>query len=357
MHRIAVIPGDGIGKEVIPVGVDVLNALAGAVDGLDLEFEWHDYGADRYLKDGVGFPDDERAAIAERCDAIFLGAVGDPRVPSNEHARELILETRFKLDLYVNLRPCRLVDARLCPLANKTVEDVRFTVFRENTEGLYVGVGGIFKQGTPDEVALQTSVNTAKGVERILRRAYEYADQHGLRRVCMSDKSNALRFGHDLWQRMWKRVAAEYPHIESRHLYIDVLAMRLVRAPEEFDVIVASNLFGDIITDLGAELQGGLGVASSANVNPESGIGMFEPVHGSAPDIAGKGIANTTATVLAGALMIEHLGYPAEARVIEKAVELSLIEGACTPDLGGSLDTADSAAYLISKVAELATGR
>jgi 3-isopropylmalate dehydrogenase len=356
MHRIAVIPGDGIGKEVVPVGVDVLNAVAKTSNHLAFDFEWHDYGADRYLKDGVGFPDAERNAIAERCDAIFLGAVGDPRVPGNEHARELILETRFNLDLYVNLRPCRLVDARLCPLANKTVDDVRFTVFRENTEGLYVGVGGIFKKGTPDEVAIQSSVNSAKGVERIIRRAYEYADRQGLKRVCMSDKSNALRYGHDLWQRVWKRVAAEYPHIESRHLYIDVLAMQLVRSPEDFDVIVTSNLFGDIITDLGAELQGGLGVASSANINPETRIGMFEPVHGSAPDIAGKGIANPTATVLAAALMIEHLGHAREARMIEKAVECSLIEGACTPDLGGNLDTAGASDYLISKVADLAAG-
>lgn len=355
MHRIAVIPGDGIGKEVIPVGVNVLEALATATD-LSFEFEWHDYGADRWLRDGVGFPDDERNAIAERCDAIFLGAVGDPRVPGNEHARELILETRFNLDLYVNLRPCRLVDPRLCPLEGKSVDDVRFTVFRENTEGLYVGAGGIFKKGTPDEVAIQSSINTAKGVERIIRRAYEYADANGLRRLCMSDKSNALRYAHDLWQRVWKRVAAEYPHIESRHLYIDVLAMQLVRAPEQFDVIVTSNLFGDIVTDLGAELQGGLGVASSANVNPESGIGMFEPVHGSAPDIAGMGLANPTATVLAAALMIEHLGHPAEARIIERAVEQSLLEGACTADLGGNLDTAGSGDYLIRKVADLAAG-
>lgn len=354
MHRIAVIPGDGIGPEVIPVGVDVMQAVAAVRKNVVLEFEWHDYGADRFLRDGVGFPDAEREAIAERCDAIYLGAVGDPRVPSNEHARQLILETRFQLDLYVNLRPCRLLDARLCPLKGRTEKDVRFTVFRENTEGLYVGIGGIFKKGTEDEVALQTSVNTARGVERIIRRAYEYADRHGLRRVCMSDKSNALRFAHDVWQRIWKRVATEYPHIQSSHLYIDVLAMQLVRAPQDFDVIVTSNLFGDIITDLGAALQGGLGVAASANLNPERGIGMFEPVHGSAPDIAGQGIANPTASVLAAALMMEHLGYRAEAGVIETAVEMALASGACTRDLGGDLDTAGSRAYLISKVAELA---
>ena len=357
MHRIAVIPGDGIGPEVIPVGVDVLQAVADLTPGLEFEFEWHDYGADRYLRDGTGFPDAERQAIAERCDAIFLGAVGDPRVPGNEHARELILETRFNLDLYVNLRPCRLMDVRLCPLAGKSLEDVRFTVFRENTEGLYTGVGGIFKKDSPDEVAIQTSVNTAKGVERIIRRAYEFARTTGARRVCMSDKSNALRFAHDLWQRVWKRIAAEYPDIESRHLYVDVLAMQLVRAPEDFDVIVTSNLFGDIITDLGAALQGGLGVAASANMNPERGIGMYEPVHGSAPDIAGRGIANPTATVLAAALMLESLGHPQEAALLERAVENALQSAATTPDLGGSLDTAGARAYLLSEVAQLAAGR
>ena len=356
MHRIAVIPGDGIGPEVIPVGVDVLQAIAAHSPDLDFEFEWHDYGADRYLKDGTGFPDDERQAIADRCDAIYLGAVGDPRVPGNQHARELILETRFKLDLYVNLRPCRLVDPRLCPLANKGVDDVRFTVFRENTEGLYTGVGGIFKKDTPDEVAIQSSINTAKGVERIIRTAYEFARSSGAGRLCMSDKSNALRYGHDLWQRVWKRVAAEYPEIESKHLYIDVLAMQLVRAPEDFDVIVTSNLFGDIITDLGAALQGGLGVAASANMNPDRGIGMFEPVHGSAPDIAGQGIANPTASVLAAALMIESLGHPKEAAILERAVENALREGSTTPDLGGNLDTAGARAYLLNEVARLAAG-
>ncbi len=356
MHRIAVIPGDGIGPEVIPVAVDVLEAVAAHRPGLDFEFEWHDYGAERYLRDGTGFPDAEREAIAERCDAIFLGAVGDPRVPGNEHARELILETRFKLDLYVNLRPCRLLDPRLCPLKDKGVDDVKFTVFRENTEGLYVGVGGVFKKGTADEVAIQSSVNTAKGVERILRAAYEFARMSGAKKVCMSDKSNALRYGHDIWQRSWKRIAAEYPEIQSSHLYIDVLAMQLVRVPEEFEVIVTSNLFGDIITDLGAALQGGLGVAASANLNPDRGIGMFEPVHGSAPDIAGRGIANPTASVLAAALMLESLGHPAEAALVEKAVESALREGATTADLGGSMDTAGARAYLLTEVARLASG-
>lgn len=353
MLRIAVLPGDGIGKEVIDVGVDVMNALAAVRPGLELEYEWLDYGADRYLRDGVGFPDEERNAIADRNDAIFLGAVGDPRVPSNEHARQIILETRFGLDLYVNLRPCKLLDSRFCPLDGKTPDDVDFTVFRENTEGLYTGVGGIFKKGTADEVAIQSSINTRKGVERIIRTAYRFADEHGHKRVCMSDKSNALRYGHDLWMRVWKEVAAEYPDIESRHLYIDVLAMELVRHPEDFEVIVTSNLFGDIVTDLGAALQGGLGMAASANMNPERGIGMYEPVHGSAPDIAGQDKANPIAAVASAALMLQQLGKVPEARIIEAAIARALAEGATTPDLGGTLGTAGVRDFLVSAVREL----
>ena len=357
MPKIAVIPGDGIGPEVVTVGVEVLQALAATRPNLDLEFEWFDYGAERYLRDGTGLPERELFDIADRFDAIYLGAVGDPRVPDSAHAREIILETRFKLDLYVNLRPCRLLDPRLCPLRDKGREDVRFTAFRENTEGEYVGIGGRFKEGTADEVAIQTSVNTRKGVERILRAAYQYADRTGARRVCMSDKSNALRHSHDLWQRVWKEVAAEYPAIESRHLYIDVLAMRLVQAPEDFDVIVTSNLFGDIITDLGAALQGGLGVAASANVNPEAGIGMFEPVHGSAPDIVGRGIANPIATVATAALMLEQLGLHEEAAIVEDAVQAALLGDHTTPDLGGRLSTSAVGDFLKSEVARRSRGQ
>lgn len=355
MPKIAVIPGDGIGTEVVRVGVDVLQTLAAARPEVDLEFEWFDYGADRYLKDGTGLPEKDLFDIADRFDAIYLGAVGDPRIPDSAHAREIILGTRFKLDLYVNLRPCNLLDPRLCPLKDKGRDDVRFTAFRENTEGAYVGVGGRFKETTSDEIAIQTSINTRKGVERILRTAYKYADRTGAKRVCMSDKSNALRHGHDLWQRVWKEVAAEYPHIESRHLYIDVLAMRMVQAPEEFDVIVTSNLFGDIVTDLGAALQGGLGVAASANVNPDRGIGMFEPVHGSAPDIAGKGIANPIATVASAALMLDQLGLPEGAAIIEGAVEAALLGDHTTPDLGGNLGTSGVADFLKSEVARRAS--
>lgn len=355
MARIAVIPGDGIGQEVVPVGVQVLTALA-RLRGFPLEFEWHDYGADRYLRDGTGLPEADLRAIASRCGAIFLGAVGDARVPDQAHAREIVLGTRTRLDLYVNLRPTLLLDPRLTPLANKKPEDVRFYVFRENTEGEYVGAGGFLKKGWDDEVAIETAIHTRKGVERILVAGYEFARRQGLRRVCMSDKSNALRFGNELWFRTWKQVAARYPEIESRHLYIDVLTMELVRRPEAFDVIVTTNLYGDIVSDLGAGLVGGLGLAASANVNPERGVGMFEPVHGSAPDIAGKGLANPLAAVATGAMMLDHFGRAEDARLLDSLVGQAVAEGAVTRDLGGTFGTADVARWLLARLESMVAG-
>jgi 3-isopropylmalate dehydrogenase len=350
MARIALIPGDGIGKEVVPVGVAVLEVVA-RCRGLDIGFEWLDYGADRYLRDGIGLPEKDLHSIAARCQAIFLGAVGDARVPDQAHAREIVLGTRQKLDLYVNLRPCKLLDTSLTPLRDKSKDQVRFVVFRENTEGEYIHAGGFLKKGGPDEVAVDEAIHTRRGVERIQVAACEYAVRNGLRRVCMSDKSNALRFGNDLWMRTWREVSARYPGIQARHLYIDVLAMELVRKPEAFDVIVTTNLFGDIISDLGAGLVGGLGLAASANVNPERGIGMFEPVHGSAPDIAGKGIANPLAAVATAALMLEHLGHDAEARAVEASVEAAVLGRHCTPDLGGTLSTKECGEWVAADVA------
>jgi len=259
-------------------------------------------------------------------------------VPDNRHGREILLGLRFKLDLYINLRPVQLFDERLCPLKGKGPKDIDMMVFRENTEGLYVDVGGIFKKGTPDEVAINEDLNTRKGVERIIRAAFEWAVAHGKTRVCMSDKANALRFAHDLWQRVFKQVGAEYPAIQKRHLYVDALAMQLLKKPEEFDVIVTCNLFGDILTDLGAALCGGLGLAASANLNPHS-TPMFEPVHGSAPDIAGKGIANPMAAILTSALMLDTLGHAEAAQAVEAAVRAVASKGQLTPDAGGQAGT------------------
>jgi 3-isopropylmalate dehydrogenase len=277
--------------------------------------------------------------------------MGDPRVPSNQHAADILLGLRFKLDLYVNARPVELLHERFTPLRGRTEKDIRLMVFRENTEGLYVGVGGFFKKGTADEIAVQEDVNSRKGVERIIRYAYEYAVANGLKRVCMSDKSNAMTFAHDLWQRVFKEVRAEYPGIESRHLYIDTLAMEIVRDPGQFDVIVTCNLFGDIISDLGAQLAGGLGLAPSGNIHPGK-TSLFEPVHGSAPNIAGKGVANPFGSVLTSAMMMEYLNWREEAQVLREGVKAALKEQVMTPDLGGTQGTVEVGDWLARFVEE-----
>ena len=337
--RIAIIPGDGIGKEVIPEAMKVLKAAA-AAGGRELVLTEFDWGADRYLRDGTTLPSDAVEMFHRDFDAILLGAMGDPRVPTNIHAADILLGLRFKLDLYVNARPCVLFDRRFTPLRDRTEKDVDFIVFRENTEGLYVGMGGFFKKGTPDEIATQEDLNTRKGVERIIRYAFEYASRNGLTRVCMSDKSNALTFGHDLWQRVFKLVRGEYPGIEASHMYIDNLLMQMVRDPSQFQVIVTGNLFGDIASDVGAQLAGGLGLAPSGNIHPGQ-VSLFEPVHGSAPNIAGKGIANPLGAILSAGMMCTHLGWNGEAKAIETAVRTALREGKTPAELGGSLSTRD----------------
>ncbi len=314
--RIAVIPGDGIGKEVIPEAVKVLKAAA-AAGGREVAITEFDWGADRYLRDGTTLPSDAPDMFRRDYDAILLGALGDPRVPGNQHGADILLGLRFKLDLYVNVRPCVLFDRRLTPLRDRTEKDIQITVLRENTEGLYVGMGGFFKKGTPDEIATQEDVNTRKGVERILRYAFDFAWRRGLKRVCMSDKANALTFGHDLWQRVFAEVRREHPAIDASHMYIDNLLMQMVRDPSQFDVIVTCNLFGDIASDLGAQLAGGIGLAGSGNIHPGQ-VSLFEPVHGSAPAIAGKDIANPMGSVLAAGMMFAHFGWTAEAQAMER---------------------------------------
>ena len=280
---------------------------------------------------------------------MLVGALGDPRVPDNRHARDILLGTRFELDLYVNHRPVRLLDERLCPLKNRTPADVNFVVFRENTEGLYVGVGGRFKAGTADEVAVQEEINTYKGVHRILRHAFEYAKANGRRRLCMADKSNAMTDGHALWQRVFAELASEYPGIESRHVYIDALALFLVQDPSQFEVIVTNNLFGDIITDLGAALQGGLGLAASGNLHPGR-TSMFEPVHGSAPPLAGKNVANPVGAILSAAMMLDYLGARSEAAAIEAAVAQAVRDRQGTADIGGVLGTKETGEHIADLV-------
>jgi len=347
-HRIALVPGDGIGQEVVPAAVRVLEHLATDA-GLDLSLETFDLGADRYLRDGTTMPADVMERWGTEFDAILLGALGDPRVKSNVHARDILLGARFELDLFINLRPVRLLDSRYTPLKDKRPDDIDIVVFRENTEGLYTGIGGQFKKDTPDEVAIEAELNTRKGVERIIRAAFAYAHEHGRPSVCMSDKSNAMRHGHDLWQRVFKQVAADYPDIRAFHLYVDVLCMELVRAPERFDVIVTNNLFGDIVTDLGAQLQGGIGLAASGNLHPGK-VGLFEPVHGSAPDIAGQDKANPLAAILSVGMMLTYLGHPQLEQRIQQAVQQVLADGAVTRELGGELGTTAATDAVIERL-------
>jgi 3-isopropylmalate dehydrogenase len=350
MPRIATIAGDGIGPEVVREAVKVLRESA-ARHSIDLEIDEWPHGADHYLSTGITLTDAEFEQLRSGYDAILLGALGDPRVPKNEHARDILLGLRFRLDLYINFRPARLLDARLTPLREKTERDIDMVIFRENTEGVYVGMGGVFKQGTPDEVAIQEDVNTRKGVERIVRAAFDYARTNGLTRVTMSDKANAMEHAGGLWRRVFREVGAEYPEIEQEALYVDMLAMDLVRRPERYQVIVTGNLFGDILSDLAAQLAGGLGISASANLHPGR-TSLFEPVHGSAPDIVGTGAANPSAAVLTSALMLRHLGYAEAGAEVERAVQRAIQRGQTTPDLGGDLTTASAGDAICRYLAE-----
>ena len=340
MKNIAIIAGDGIGVDVTAEAVRVLETV-NDLFGSALTLERLPWGADYFLETGITVPDGGYAMLRDQFDAIFIGAVGDPRVKDNRHARDILLGTRFELDLYVNYRPVKLLHDRLCPLKDRGVDDVDFVVFRENTEGVYVSIGGRFKPGTDDEIAIQEEINTFKGVNRIIRHAFEFARASGRRKVCMADKSNAMQQGHALWQRVFKQVASEYADVEATHYYIDALAMYLVRDPSEFEVIVTNNLFGDIVTDLGAQLQGGLGMAASGNIHPGR-TSMFEPVHGSAPPMAGRNVANPVGAILSAALMCEHLGLAREARAIDAAVRACVIEAKVTADAGGTLGTRET---------------
>lgn len=340
-YQIAVIGGDGIGPEVIEAAIPLIDRAA-ARHGLALNFERLPYGADHYLKTKETLPDAAFRHLRDDVDAILLGAMGDPRVPGNEHARDILLGLRFRLDLYINFRPVRLLHPQLSAL--KGERPIDFVIFRENTEGVYLGRGRV----TGDEYVAE-EVNTATGVERIVRAAFEWAASHGKMRVTMSDKANAVP-AHRIWQETFRRVAAEFPRIGAEHRYVDALAMELVREPQRFQVIVTNNLYGDILSDLGAGLVGGLGLAASANLHPGR-AGLFEPVHGSAPPLAGKGVANPMAAVLTGALMLEQLGAPEGARDLERAVEETLAAGVRTPDVGGQARTTEVADAIATRIA------
>lgn len=318
MYKIAVIPGDGTGPEVAREGLKVLEAAAGAA-GFNYDAEFFAYGGDRYLDTGVVLDDDELEGLRD-FDAIFLGAIGHPDVRPGILEQGILLRIRFALDQYINLRPVKLYPGVDCPLKDKGPEDIDFVVVRENTEGLYAGTGGFLRKGTAEEVAVQESVNTRKGVERCLRFAFDYCRRRDReRKLTLCGKTNVLTFAWDLWERTFNELAAEYADIATDYAHVDAICMWFVKNPEWFDVVVTDNMFGDIITDLGAMIQGGMGVAAGGNINPE-GTSMFEPIGGSAPKYTGKNIINPLAAICAVQMMLDHLGERDAADRIERAV-------------------------------------
>ncbi len=349
MIRIALIPGDGIGPEVIREGRRVIDAAvdAGLVRATTEEFP---FGADHYLSTGETLSEAAFARLRDEFDAILLGAVGDPRVPDNRHARDILLGLRSRLDLFINYRPARTRLPELSPLRSAAERPLNVEVFRENTEGFYTSAGGGLGHGTPFEIAVSESIATRRGVERIIRAALEHARTHGRPKVTLADKANADPHVYGLWRRVFEEVSVEYPEIESEARYVDALAMQLVREPERFSVIVTENLLGDILSDLTAELTGGMGLAPSANVHPGR-HGLYEPVHGSAPDIAGTGRANPVGAILSVALLFEHQGADEAARRIDRAVDASLHAGMRTPDAGGDATTSEVGAWIAERVA------
>ncbi len=385
---VAVIGGDGIGPEVVATAIPIIEAAAER-HGVAMVWEHLPHGASHYLDTGETLSDKVYEHLRDDVDAIFLGALGDPHVPGNEHARDILLGLRFRLDLYINFRPCTLLHPDLCPLRRRADGQtggradgqtgrravrgsagggpvrpsarppvvggagewaIDFVIFRENTEGSYLGRGSSANVGEPDEEHIVEGVHSAPKIERILRAAFEWAAANGKCRVTMSDKSNAIP-AHRLWGRLLEKVGAEFPQIDSEHRYVDALAMELVRDPERFDVIVTNNLFGDILSDLGAELVGGLGLAASANLHPGR-PGLFEPVHGSAPGLAGTGEANPMATILTGALMLEQLGIDGAAGLVREAVAAALAGGVTTPDLGGTATSEEVGSWIARHVSE-----
>lgn len=344
MSKIALVPGDGIGKEVVREGIKVLEYFNGK-NNLNISFEEFDLGADRYLRTGELIPEADLKKL-ETFDAIYLGAVGDPAVQPGILEKGILLKLRFYFDQYVNLRPIKLYNERFTPLKNKGVEDINFMVVRENTEGLYAGIGGFLKKDTADEIATQEMISTRKGVDRILKYAFDYAEETA-GKLTLCDKSNVLTYAHSLWQRAFKEMEFSYPDVETNHYLVDAITMKLVRNPEIFDVIVTCNLFGDIITDLCAELQGGMGLAASGNINPET-VSMFEPIHGSAPDIAGQNIANPMAAVMSAGMILDYLGHSELNDKVDKAVQEALNINMLTKDMGGDLSTSEAGDSIVS---------
>jgi 3-isopropylmalate dehydrogenase len=324
-YRIAVLPGDGTGPEVVAEGLKVLSEAA-SVTGFEYEVETYDFGGDRYLKSGEALPDSALDELRSY-DAIYLGAIGHPDVRPGVLEHGILLKIRFALDQYINLRPVKLYPGVETPVKDKGPDDIDFVVVRENTEGLYVGAGGFTRKNTPEEIAVQESVNTRMGVERCIRYAYELCERRGReRKLTFCGKTNVLTYAHDLWERVFNEVGDEYPDINRDYAHVDAICMWFVKNPEWFDVIVTDNMFGDIITDLGAMIQGGMGIAAGGNINPE-GTSMFEPIGGSAPKYTGKNMINPLAAISAVGMMLDFLGEAGAAALVENAVVGALTSG------------------------------
>ena len=331
MYKIGLIPGDGIGPEVTREAMKVFGAAA-AQAGFQYETVDYDVGGERYLATGEVLPESVLEEL-RGLDAIYLGAIGHPDVQPGVLEKGILLKVRFELDLYINLRPVKLYPGVPTPLKDKGPEDIDFVIVRENTEGLYAGIGGFLKRGTRDEVAIQEMINTYKGVERCIRYAFEFTRKRNKENtLTLCDKTNVLTFAHDLWQRVFREVGEDFPDIKKEHTLVDATTMWMVKNPEWFDVIVTCNMFGDIITDLGAMIQGGMGIAASGNLNPES-VAMFEPIHGSAPRYTGKNQINPIAAIGAAGMMLEHLGQAESAAAVEKSIS-NLLASGTIQDLG-----------------------
>ncbi|MCX7857884.1 MAG: 3-isopropylmalate dehydrogenase [Deltaproteobacteria bacterium] len=349
-YNVAVIPGDGTGPEVIAEGIKVLNACSSKLN-FKINYTFYDVGGERYLKTGETLPDSVLLELKKH-DAIYLGAVGHPDVKPGILEKGILLRIRFELDQYINLRPVKLYEGVETPIKNKGPNHINFTVIRENTEGLYAGSGGFLRKGTPDEIAVQESINTRKGVERCIRFAFEYTRKKGrYKKLTLCGKTNVLTYAFDLWERVFNEVSREYPDIETDYAHVDAICMWMVKNPEWFDVIVTDNMFGDIITDLGAIIQGGLGIAAGGNINPE-GVSMFEPMGGSAPKYAGRNMINPLAAILAGAMMLENLGEEKGAGLIEEAVKKAVKENIKSLEAGkmgmGTKEVGDLIAKYVS---------
>ncbi len=352
---VALVPGDGIGKETVSAGRKVLDAAAEVHGGFRLRYEEFDWSCEYFAKHGRMMPENG-LELLRRHDAIYLGAVGYPGVPDHVSLWGLLIPIRRTFQQYINLRPVQLLAGVRTPLANRRPEEIDFYVVRENNEGEYSSMGGRLYEGQPNEMAVQNTVFTRLGVERVVRYAFELARRKGRKRVTSATKSNGINITFPYWDEVFWSIAKEYPDINSNQFHIDALVARFVTHPHDFDVVVGSNLFGDILSDLGAAIAGSIGIAPSANLNPERKYpSMFEPVHGSAPDIAGKGVANPMGQIWCGAMMLEHLGFPESGDLVMEAMKSVFAEGICTADIGGKANTAEVTDAICAKIRKIGT--